>query len=192
MVLLKYSSTDPEERRVMVTFVRGDIFKSPAQVLVNSVNCVGVMGKGIALEFKKRYPQMYNDYKARCDKGQVRPGEPYLWEDDSVQILNFPTKRHWRENSVLQDIEDGLKCLSKSYECLGIQSIAMPPLGCGLGGLSWSDVQPMIVKYLGAIPDLDVYVYEPQQVGAIKMDQNNAGSDSKDDAEKISAQQPGL
>lgn len=176
----------------MVTFVRGDMFKSPAQVLTNTVNCVGVMGKGVALEFKNRYPQMYNDYKALCDQGNVKPGTTYLWEDDSAQVLNFPTKRHWRDNSVLQDIEDGLRHLAQSYEQMGIQSIAMPPLGCGLGGLKWSDVQPLIVKHLGAIPDLDVYVYEPQMVGAISVDENAASSDSKPDHEKKSARQPEL
>ena len=93
----------------MVTFLRGDIFSSPAQVLTNTVNCVGVMGKGVALEFKSRYPQMFNDYKIKCDQGDVKAGQPYLWEDDSVQVLNFPTKRHWKDGSLLQDIEDGLK-----------------------------------------------------------------------------------
>lgn len=145
----------------MVTFVKGDIFKSPSQVLTSAVNCVGVMGKGVALEFKNRYPQMFCDYKMKCEQGSVKLGQPYLWEDDSAQVFNFPTKRHWRDNSLLQDIDDGLKYLAASYEKMGIQSIAMPALGCGLGGLSWSEVRPLIVKHLGAIPDLDVYVYEP-------------------------------
>ncbi|MFN7455478.1 MAG: macro domain-containing protein [Pseudobdellovibrionaceae bacterium] len=171
----------------MVTFVKGDIFKSPAQVLTNTVNCVGVMGKGVALEFKNRYPKMFGDYKAKCDQGKVKPGQPYLWEDDVVQILNFPTKRNWRDNSLLQDIEDGLKYLAGSYEQMGIQSIAMPALGCGLGGLKWSEVQPLIVKHLGALPDLDVYVYEPQNVAAIKGDDQGLDSHTKAAQEKISA-----
>ncbi|MBK8202577.1 MAG: macro domain-containing protein [Bdellovibrionales bacterium] len=174
----------------MVTFVKGDIFKSPAQVLTNTVNCVGVMGKGVALEFKNRYPQMFNDYKAKCDQGNVKPGQPYLWEDDSAQVLNFPTKRNWRDNSLLQDVEDGLKHLASSYEQMGIQSIAMPALGCGLGGLKWSEVQPLIVKHLGALPDLDVYVYEPQGVTAIRSDVDGRDSDAEFAAEKISARQP--
>ncbi len=152
----------------MVTYVSGDIFKSPAQVLTNTVNCVGVMGKGVALEFKNRYPALFSDYKTRCDQGGVKPGEPYLWEDDRVQVLNFPTKRHWKENSRLQDIEDGLKYLAAHYDEMSIQSIAMPPLGCGNGGLNWSDVRPLIDRYLGSIPDLDVYVYEPLQAAAQK------------------------
>ena len=171
----------------MVTFVNGDIFKSPAQVLTNTVNCVGVMGKGVALEFKNRYPQMFNDYKAKCDQGNVKPGQPYLWEDDTAQVLNFPTKRNWRDNSLLQDIEDGLKHLANSYEQMGIQSIAMPALGCGLGGLKWSEVQPLIVKHLGALPDLDVYVYEPQNIAAIKGDDQGLDSHAKAAKEKISA-----
>ncbi len=174
----------------MVTFVKGDIFKSPAQVLTNTVNCVGVMGKGVALEFKNRYPQMFSDYKEKCDQGMVKPGQPYLWEDDSSQVLNFPTKRNWRDNSLLQDIEDGLKQLASSYEKMGIQSIAMPALGCGLGGLSWSEVQPLIVKYLGALPDLDVYVYEPQSVAANQLDVDGSGSGTQIGDDKISARQP--
>lgn len=171
----------------MVTFVEGDIFKSPAQVLTNTVNCVGVMGKGVALEFKNRYPTMFDDYKSKCDQGKVKPGQPYLWENDSAQVLNFPTKRHWKDNSLLQDIEDGLKHLANSYEQMGIQSIAMPALGCGLGGLKWLEVQPLIVKYLGAIPDLDVYVYEPQGIAAIKNDSVERDSESQINNEKISA-----
>jgi len=171
----------------VVTFVKGDIFKSPAQVLTNTVNCVGVMGKGIALEFKNRYPQMFNDYKAKCDHDNVKPGQPYLWEDDSVQILNFPTKRHWKDNSLLQDVEDGLKYLASSYEQMGIQSIAMPALGCGLGGLKWSEVQPLIVKYLGTLPDLDVYVYEPQGTAAVNSDSSEKDSNAPANVDKISA-----
>lgn len=176
----------------MVTFVKGDIFKSPAQVLTNTVNCVGVMGKGVALEFKNRYPKMFNDYKLKCDQNNVKPGQPYLWEDDSVQVLNFPTKRHWKDNSLLQDIEDGLKHLASSYEQMGIQSIAMPALGCGLGGLKWSEVQPLIVKHLGTLPDLDVYVYEPQGAVTISHDTEDNDFDSNTAGEKISAKQPEL
>ncbi len=176
----------------MVTFVRGDIFKSPAQVLTNTVNCVGVMGKGVALEFKNRYPQMFSDYKVKCAQGQVKPGQPYLWENDSTQVLNFPTKRHWRESSLLQDVEDGLKYLAESYEQMGIQSLAMPALGCGLGGLKWSVVQPLIVKHLGTIPDLDVYVYEPQTATSIRSDVDGRDSDVQTDEDKISAQPRGL
>jgi len=144
----------------MITFVTGNLFTSNAQVLTNTVNCVGVMGKGVALEFKTRYPELFADYQARCASGAVLVGQPYLWEDDRVQVLNFPTKQHWRNPSQLDWIEAGLKHLANHYTDLGIQSLAMPPLGCGNGGLSWSEVKPLIIKCLGDIPDLEVYVYE--------------------------------
>jgi O-acetyl-ADP-ribose deacetylase (regulator of RNase III) len=159
----------------MVTYVQGDIFQSPAQVLTNAVNCVGVMGKGIALEFKNRFVGLFEAYETLCDKGEVKPGQPYLWENDRVQILNFPTKRHWRDDSRIEDIEAGLKFLAENYAKMGIDSLAMPALGCGLGGLSWSDVQPLIDKYLGSIVDLDVYVYQPRQ-GSIQVDPSTQGN----------------
>ena len=146
----------------MITFVSGNIFDSPTQVVANTVNCVGVMGKGLALEFKSRYPDMYADYKKRCDQKQVKPGEPYIWENDRVQILNFPTKRHWREKSRLDDIEAGLEYLSTHYEQMGIYTLALPALGCANGGLDWKDVRPLIEKYLAEIPDLEVFVYMPK------------------------------
>lgn len=171
----------------MVTFVKGDMFKSPAQVLTNTVNCVGVMGAGVALEFKNRHPMMFEDYKAKCDRGEVKPGQPYLWEDDFVQILNFPTKRDWRNDSVFQDIEDGLKHLANSYADMGIQSIAMPALGCGLGGLDWSDVRPLIEKHLGPLPDLDVYVYEPQIAKSQTRSDRDGNHKKSPSTDKISA-----
>jgi O-acetyl-ADP-ribose deacetylase (regulator of RNase III) len=154
---------------LVVTYVQGDIFQSPAQVLTNTVNCVGVMGKGVALEFKKRYTGLFESYKALCDKQAVAPGKPYLWENDRVQVLNFPTKRHWKDDSRLDDIEAGLKYLSENYASMGIDSLAMPALGCGNGGLNWNDVKPLIDKYLGALVDLDVYVYQPLQA-EVKID----------------------
>jgi len=171
----------------VVTFVKGDMFKSPAQVLTNTVNCVGVMGAGLALEFKNRYPMMFEDYKTKCDQGAVKSGQPYLWEDDTAQILNFPTKRDWRNDSVFQDIEDGLKHLASSYPEMGIQSLAMPALGCGLGGLDWSDVKPLIEKYLGPLPDLDVYVYEPQASKSQTRRNSEADHKNLSGTDKISA-----
>lgn len=146
----------------MITYVTGDIFKSKAQVITNTVNCVGVMGKGLAYEFKKRYPEMFEDYKKRCEAQEVLPGKPYLWENENVQVLNFPTKRHWREDTRLSDIDDALKFLAENYAQMGITTLALPPLGCGLGGLDWSEVKVLIEKYLGSIIDLEVFVYEPQ------------------------------
>jgi O-acetyl-ADP-ribose deacetylase (regulator of RNase III) len=173
----------------MITFVKGNLFDSAAQVVTNTVNCVGVMGKGVALEFKNRYPALFEDYRARCDRGEVRPGELYLWEDDRVQVLNFPTKRDWRENSRLEDIEQGLLYLAKHYQDLGIQSLAMPALGCGNGGLHWEDVRPLIIQHLGSLTDLDVYVYEPTTVAT----GHNPSSGSKknksgDSSDSVAAQ----
>lgn len=129
--------------------------------LVNTVNCVGVMGKGVALEFKRRWPAMFDDYVDRCRHGAVKPGEPYLFEDASgSRILNFPTKDHWRSPSRLSDIERGLDRLAERHAAWGITSIAMPPLGCGNGGLSWSDVGPLIRRKLAGLP-FDVEVYAP-------------------------------
>lgn len=144
----------------MIIYKTGDIFNSSAQVITNTVNCVGVMGKGLALVYKRKFPEMFSDYKAKCEKGEVKPGQPYLWEDDRVQVLNFPTKRHWKQNSILSDVEEGLKYLAQNYALMGISSLALPPLGCGLGALRWPDVKNLINKYLGDIEDLDVYVYE--------------------------------
>lgn len=149
----------------MVRYLTGDLFSSPAQVITNTVNCVGVMGAGLALEFKKRWPKMYDDYKARCERGEVIPGQPYLYEDGEVQILNFPTKRHWKENSLINDIEDGLKYLAINHAEMGVFFLALPPLGCGLGGLNWPEVKTLIDKHLGAIEGLEVLVYEPSATG---------------------------
>lgn len=156
----------------MITYKTGDIFQSNAQVITNTVNCVGVMGKGLALSFKEKFPTMFIDYKIRCDRGEVNVGQPYLWEDDKFQILNFPTKKHWKQDSLLSDIENGLKYLSENYTKMGISSLALPPLGCGLGGLEWSDVKNLINKYLGSIQDLDVYVYE-SEASSSKVEESN-------------------
>ena len=149
----------------MVTYTTGNIFESSAQVITNMINCEGVMGKGLALQFKKKFPQMFHEYKIRCDRKEVQLGCPYLWEDERVQILNFPTKDRWREKPNLIDIEKGLKFLAENYTSLGICSLALPPLGCGLGGLEWNEVQPIIEKHLGPIVDLEVYIYVSEGIG---------------------------
>jgi O-acetyl-ADP-ribose deacetylase (regulator of RNase III) len=175
----------------MIHFVRGNLFQSAAQVLTNTVNCVGVMGKGVALEFKGRFPAMFEDYRSRCEKGEVRPGRPYLWEDDRAQILNFPTKRDWRNPSLLSDIEDGLRYLAAHYQELGIHSLAMPALGCGNGGLKWDVVRPLIEKHLGPISDLDVYVYEPDSAGVERISSDGTKAKVKG-ASDFAAAQPTL
>jgi len=145
------------EKKVLV----GDIFKSNAQTLVNTVNCVGVMGKGLALEFKKRFPDMYEDYVARCRRGEVQLGKPYLYRRVIPPwILLFPTKHDWRSVSKLTDIEEGLRYLEKHYKEWGIISLAVPPLGCGLGELNWDIVGPTLYRYLSRL-EIPVELYAP-------------------------------
>jgi uncharacterized protein YwgA/O-acetyl-ADP-ribose deacetylase (regulator of RNase III) len=132
-----------------VVIREGDIFKSSAQTLVNTVNCVGVMGKGIALGFRKRFPAMHDDYVLRCQRGEVRLGEPYLYKaPEHPWVLNFPTKDHWRSMSRLADIEAGLEYLKNHYLEWGIESLAVPPLGSGHGGLEWQVVGPTLYRHL--------------------------------------------
>ena len=133
----------------MITVRISDIFESSAQTLVNTVNCVGVMGKGIALEFRKRFPEMHEDYVQRCKAGKVKLGQPYLYQSLTPPwILNFPTKDHWRSVSRLQDIVAGLQYLQVHYREWGITSLAVPPLGCGQGQLEWRVVGPTLYRHL--------------------------------------------
>ena len=145
----------------MITYVSGNILTSAAQVISNPINCVGAMGAGLALEFKNNFPDMYADYSIRCSDKKVIIGQPYLWESNDKQILNFPTKRHWKDKSLLSDIDAGLANLAANYGEMGITSIALPALGCGLGGLNWPDVKVLIERHLGHLPALEVYVYQP-------------------------------
>lgn len=118
----------------------GDLFESGCSTLVNAVNCHGAMGAGIALEFKRRYPAMFADYRCRCRRGELRLGRPYLWRSGDgagPSVLNFPTKDHWRDPSQLEAIVEGLAWLRSRYREWGVDSLAVPALGCGHGGLSW-------------------------------------------------------
>lgn len=144
--------------REMLTYLKGDIFNSPAKVLVNTVNTVGVMGKGIALEFKKRYPEMFKLYQSKCDDKSFDIGNLLLWKKDEKWVLLFPTKKHWRSPSKLSDIEKGLEKFAQNYDKLGIESIAFPKLGCGNGGLDWEDVKPIMEKHLKNLP-IHIYIY---------------------------------
>jgi O-acetyl-ADP-ribose deacetylase (regulator of RNase III) len=144
-----------------VDVVVGDIFESSAQTLVNTVNTVGVMGKGVALEFKRRFPDMFEDYRQRCGRGEVALGEPYLYRRlTSPHILNFPTKAHWRAVSRLKDIVRGLEYLDEHYDRWGITSLAVPPLGCGQGGLDWGVVGPTLYQHLARLP-IPVQLFAP-------------------------------
>lgn len=139
----------------------GNLFESKAKTLVNTVNCVGVMGKGIALDFKKRYPAMFDEYAQMCARGEVKPGVPYYYSDlYGSSILNFPTKDHWRSPSRLSYISSGLNWFRENYGELGITSIAFPPLGCGNGGLPWETVGPLMYSMLVDLP-IEIEIYAP-------------------------------
>jgi O-acetyl-ADP-ribose deacetylase (regulator of RNase III)/uncharacterized protein YwgA len=145
----------------MIKVLVGDMFQSKAQTLVNTVNCVGIMGKGIALEFKKRFPEMFEDYEARCKRGEVRLGRPYLYKGIVLPwVLNFPTKGHWRAVTNLQDIVTGLEYLLRHYRDWGITLLAVPPLGCGHGQLEWRIVGPTMYRYLSRM-EIPVELYAP-------------------------------
>ena len=142
----------------MIRYIEGDIFKSPAQVIVNTVNTVGVMGKGIALEFKKRYPDMFQAYRDICDRRKLKTGTLMLYYEPDHWVLLFPTKENWRNPSRMEYIEAGLAKFCRTYAEKGITSVAFPKLGCGNGELNWSDVQPVMEKYLKDLP-IDIYIY---------------------------------
>lgn len=137
----------------MITYTSTDLFSSAAQVLVNAVNTQGVMGKGIAAEFKRRYPEMFAEYRQRCHQGQFDVGQVHLFRSADKWILNFPTKKHWRHPARLEYIEAGLERFVAIYTSEGIQSVAFPMLGCGHGGLDWEEqVQPLMEHYLSDLP----------------------------------------
>lgn len=145
----------------MIQVLVGDLFESGAQTLVNTVNLVGVMGKGVALGFKKRFPEMYRDYLARCQKRQVQLGRPYLFKSlVPPWIINFPTKDHWRSVARLEDIVRGLEYLQAHYREWGVTSLAVPPLGCGEGQLEWRVVGPTLYRYLSRL-EIPVELYAP-------------------------------
>lgn len=145
----------------MIEFTNGDMFDVEADIRVNTVNCVGVMGAGVALAFKQRYPDMFKDYKRDCNDGIVKPGKMHVWKSLSGDwIVNFPTKRHWREDSRYEDIEAGLDDLRRYLDSVGHKTIALPALGCGNGGLDWGRVSEMIREKLDGV-DAHVLVFEP-------------------------------
>ena len=149
----------------MIEYKTGDILSEEAEALVNSVNCVGVMGRGIALQFKKAFPGNFNAYVARCERNQMRPGGVFVFETGQTvpprYIINFPTKRHWRGKSRIEDIEAGLASLTEEIRSYGIRSIAIPPLGSGLGGLDWPEVRTRLEAALKDFEDVKVVIFEP-------------------------------
>ena len=149
----------------MIEYKTGDILAQDAEALVNTVNCVGVMGRGIALQFKKAFPENFKSYAAACKRDEVQPGRMFVYKTGQMTnpryIINFPTKRHWRGKSRMEDIDAGLVALSEVIRTLHIRSIAIPPLASGLGGLNWSEVLPRIEAALREFSDLEVIIFEP-------------------------------
>lgn len=153
----------------MIEYRTGNVLDQEAEALVNTVNCVGVMGRGIALQFKKAFPENCDAYRAACGRNQVQPGRVFVFERSQLTnpkyIINFPTKRHWRSRSRIEDIESGLASLVREIGSRRIRSVAVPPLGSGLGGLDWANqVRPRIDSALGDLDDVQIVVFEPSGV----------------------------
>ncbi|PHR85441.1 MAG: hypothetical protein COA59_00295 [Colwellia sp.] len=149
----------------MIKFVDGDFFNFDADIRVNTVNCVGVMGAGVALAFKKKYPEMFKEYAKKCKAGLIQPGKPSVWHSGdmfskSIEIINFPTKDHWRKPSEYEYIESGLIWLSEYLKQKNNVTLTLPALGCGHGGLDWSRVKKLIENYLGDSQN-KILVFEP-------------------------------
>ncbi|MBI2492070.1 MAG: macro domain-containing protein [Candidatus Rokubacteria bacterium] len=148
----------------MIELKRGNILEADVEALVNTVNCMGVMGRGIALQFKQAFPENFRQYQRACRVGEVRPGKMFVVQTGLMNprfIINFPTKRHWKGKSRLTDIEAGLRDLVTEVKRLGLRTVAVPPLGCGSGGLNWQDVRPVIESALSTLPDVHVLLFEP-------------------------------
>lgn len=148
----------------VIRLKRGDLFQSSADALVNTVNTQGIMGKGLAYEFKKRFPENHRFYEQACEAGQLQLGKMLVFRTGRLNpqyIINFPTKRHWRSKSKLEYIREGLQDLAQVVRQYGIRSIAIPPLGCGQGGLRWEEVRPLIEQTFASMPEVEVELYEP-------------------------------
>lgn len=149
----------------MIIPAHGNLLESDAEAVVNTVNCVGVMGKGIALQFKQAYPELMPAYEKVCKDGRLMPGRVQVLPTERIVgprfVINFPTKRHWKDKSKLADIDAGLQALVHEVRAQGIRRIALPPLGCGNGGLDWDEVRPRIEAAFGTVPEVEVLLYAP-------------------------------
>lgn len=162
----------------MITYHTGDLLQAPAQALVNTVNTVGVMGKGIALQFKEQFKENLRAYLKACKEGTLVPGKLLIVRDHTLDggekvIVNFPTKTNWKQKSKYEYIEDGLRDLTRAIPEYGITSIAIPPLGCGNGGLDWDRVKPMMEEYLSSLENVDIQIYEPNDAVKSVLQQQN-------------------
>lgn len=150
----------------MIELRHGDILKTKADALVNTVNCVGVMGRGIALQFKKAFPDVFKTYELVCKRGELKLGMVLVHDLDRLEqphyVINLPTKRHWRSKSRIEDIEEGVEALIMEVRRLELKSVAVPPLGCGLGGLDWDEVRPRIERAFNELPNVQVLLFEPK------------------------------
>jgi len=150
----------------MVKFMSGDLLRANVEAMVNTVNTVGVMGKGIALQFKQAFPANFAAYEKAAKREEIIPGKMYVFETGQFTnpryIINFPTKRHWRGKARIEDIQAGLQDLIRVVREKQIRSIAIPPLGCGFGGLDWNEVRPIILTALEQVPDVDAWLYAPE------------------------------
>jgi O-acetyl-ADP-ribose deacetylase (regulator of RNase III) len=150
----------------MLEITSGDLLAADVEALVNPVNCVGVMGKGLALQFKRAFPENYRRYRLACGRGTVRAGDMFVVSPELPAgprwIINFPTKRHFRDPSRMEDIEAGLIALVRLARELNIKSIAVPALGAGLGGLAWEDVRPCLETAFAGLPEVRVLLFEPR------------------------------
>jgi O-acetyl-ADP-ribose deacetylase (regulator of RNase III) len=163
----------------MIEYKKGNLLESDAEALVNTVNCVGVMGKGIALQFKQAFPDNFKEYEKACKNNLVMPGKMFVFRTGSMfnpqYIINFPTKRHWKGKSRIEDIESGLIDFVEKIREYGIKSVAIPPLGCGNGGLDWNQVQPLIEASAKKVPNVLFMVYPP--VGSPDPDKMRIGTE---------------
>ena len=152
-------------RAAMVELTTGDLLRADVEALVNTVNCVGIMGRGIAAQFKRAFPENFRVYEAACKRKEVVPGKMLVVATGQLTnprfIINLPTKRPWRDKSRLEDIDAGLRALVMELRERQIRSIAIPPLGCGLGGLHWQDVRPRIERAFAGMVEVRTFVFEP-------------------------------
>jgi O-acetyl-ADP-ribose deacetylase (regulator of RNase III) len=163
--LIKHFTNQEQGEKIMIENCKGNLLQANVEALVNPVNCVGVMGKGLALEFKKTYPDNFYHYQKGCNEGKIRPGQVFITLNNSLinplYIINFPTKDHWKDKSKLEDIKTGLTALVRDINRLQIKSIAIPALGCGNGGLKWQKVEPLILSAFEKLSTVEVKLYLP-------------------------------